>query len=70
VLPPGAATMDDCCRIAERLYGGAPSPLPLTIGFLEIVSDEELHVTAVYTASASDGTGLDLQVVPIPGKLT
>jgi hypothetical protein len=24
VLPPHAATMDDCCRIAELLYGGAP----------------------------------------------
>ena len=56
VLPSGAATMDDCCRIAELLYGGVPATaMPLTVGFLEIVSDEELHVTAVYTASNSEG---------------
>ncbi len=39
--------MDDCCRIAELLYGGVPgSSIPLTVGFLEIISDQELHVTA------------------------
>ncbi|GAA2460048.1 hypothetical protein GCM10010191_95560 [Actinomadura vinacea] len=71
VLPPGAATMDDCCRIAELLYGGIPqSPMPATAGFVEIVSDVELHVTAVYTASDLEGHGLSFQVETIPGKLT
>jgi len=70
VLPAGAATMDDCCRIAELLYGGAGSAMPLTVGFLEIVSDQELHVTAVYTASDPEGKGLSFEVETIPGKLT
>jgi hypothetical protein len=71
VLPSGAATMDDCCRIAEMLYGGVPeSTMPLTIGFLEIVSDQELHVTAVYTASDLQGHGLSFDVQTVPGKLT
>lgn len=71
VLPSGAATMDDCCRIAELLYGGVPATaMPLTVGFLEIVSDQELHVTAVYTASNSEGHGLSFNVLTVPGKLT
>jgi hypothetical protein len=71
VLPSGAATMDDCCRIAELLYGGAlTTAMPLTIGFLEIISDQELHVTAVYTASDSEGHGLSVNVLNVPGKLT
>jgi hypothetical protein len=71
VLPSGAATMDDCCRIAELLYGGVPgSGMPLTVGFLEIISDQELHVTAVYTASDPHGNGLSFDVQTVPGKLT
>jgi hypothetical protein len=63
--------MDDCCRIAELLYGGVPgSGMPLTVGFLEIISDQELHVTAVYTASDPHGNGLSLDVQTVPGKLT
>jgi hypothetical protein len=71
VLPSGAATMDDCCRIAEVLYGGVPgSAMPPTVGFLEIVSDQELHVTAVYTASDLQNHGLSIDVHTVPGKLT
>lgn len=46
------ATMDDCNRIGELLWGagGIPTPFPLTIGFLVIQSTVELDVTAVYTA--------------------
>jgi len=63
VLPSGTATMDDCCRIAEMLYGGVPqSSMPLTVGFLEIISDQELHVTVVYTASDPHGHGLNFDV--------
>jgi hypothetical protein len=48
------ATMDDCNRIGELLWGpaGIPSPFPLTIGFLLIQSTVELDVTAVYTSQA------------------
>jgi hypothetical protein len=70
VLPSGAATMDDCCRIAELLYGGSGSAMPLTVGFLEIVSDVELHVSAVYTSSDLHGNGLSFEVETVPGKLT
>ncbi|MEP7013694.1 MAG: hypothetical protein ABJC13_25515 [Acidobacteriota bacterium] len=50
-LAPGNATMDDCNRIGELIYGSpVPFPYPLTIGFMVIQSVYELDVTAVYTA--------------------
>jgi len=49
-LPYGNATMDDCNRIAELIWGAVPSPYPLTIGFLIVGSTVELDVTSVYTA--------------------
>jgi hypothetical protein len=71
VLQPGIATMDDCCRIAELLYGAEPaSPMALTVGFLEIISDQELTVTAVYTASDSKGNGLSIDVQTVPYRLS
>ncbi len=70
VLPAGAATMDDCCRIAELLYGAVPgSGMPATVGFLHIVSDVELQVTAVYTATDPHGNGLSVAVEPVAGQL-
>jgi hypothetical protein len=55
-LPAHAATMDDCRRLAELHYGAPPEgSLPLTVGFLEIVSTQQLVVTAVYTATGADG---------------
>jgi hypothetical protein len=69
VLPPQTATMDDCCRIAELLLGGsAPSPIPLTIGFLEITASAEIAVTAVYTASGPKSGGISLSVEQITGR--
>lgn len=47
-----SATMDDCNRIAELLWGAVPTPFPLTIGYLVITSTHELDVTAVYTSQA------------------
>jgi len=46
------ATMDDCNRIAELIYGvgAVPTPMPLLIGFLVLESNVDLSVTAVYTA--------------------
>lgn len=55
-LRPHEATMDDCRRLAELHYGvPAEGKLPLTIGFLEIVSNQQLVVTAVYTATGVNG---------------
>ena len=69
VLPPQTATMDDCCRIAELLFGGeAASPVPITIGFLEITASGPLAVTAVYTTTGLDSVGVSIeveQIVPI-----
>jgi hypothetical protein len=68
-LPGFSATMDDCCRIAELLLGApAPSPLSLTIGFLEITSDQELSVTAVYTASNLKAGSISIDVEQIQAK--
>jgi len=68
-LPPRTATMDDCCRIAELLFGGAaPSPMPLTIGFLEIVATGDVAVTAVYTASDLKSGSVSIDVGQIKGR--
>jgi hypothetical protein len=70
ILPPHSATMDDCCRIAELLLGAAAQgPAPLTIGFLEIVSPVELSITAVYTATGSNGKNVSIDVEQIEAKI-
>src|SRR5262245_6425903 len=67
VLPPLAATMDDCCRVAEMLP--APSgETPLTIAILSIVSQLELSVSAVYTANPLSGDGISIDVEYIPSR--
>jgi hypothetical protein len=66
VLPPQTATMDDCCRIAELLFGGEPtSPMPITIGFLEITASGPIAVTAVYTSAGLDSAGVSIEVEQI-----
>lgn len=65
-LPPASATMDDCCRIAELLLGAAPSgDMPLTVGILAILSNLELSVAVVYTATplGSDRISIDVEYV-------
>jgi hypothetical protein len=69
VLPPNTATMDDCCRIAELLYGAPVHPLPLTIGYLEIVSSEDLAVDAVYTVTGLEGGGVSIDVERVEAKI-
>ena len=67
ILPPLAATMDDCCRIAEML----PPPsgeAGLTIAILSIVSQLELSVSAVYTANPLSGDGISIDVEYIPSR--
>jgi hypothetical protein len=68
-LPPLAATMDDCCRIAEMLLGAAPNgETPLTIGILTILSLAELSVSAVYTANPLTGDGISIDVEYVPPR--
>ena len=68
-LPPLGATMDDCCRIAELLLGAPPSgETGLTIAILTIVSQFELSVSAVYTASPLSGDGISIDVEYIPSR--
>ena len=63
-LPAHSATMDDCCHIREVLLGAPPvGSTPITIGFLEILSDVELAVSAVYTVSDLKGNGVNMNVV-------
>lgn len=66
ILPPQTATMEDCCRITELLFGGeAASPMPVTIGFLEITSNGPIAVTAVHTATGLDSAGVSIEVEQI-----
>ncbi|MDP9121710.1 MAG: hypothetical protein M3O15_10155 [Acidobacteriota bacterium] len=70
LLPAGFATMDDCCRINELLFDSAPpAGQPLNVGFLEIVSNVELKVTAVYTATDLDSKSVSIEVEEIPFRL-
>ena len=69
-LPPLGATMDDCCRIAELLLGAPPSgDMALTIAILTLVSQFELSVSAVYTASPLSGDGISIDVEYIASRL-
>jgi hypothetical protein len=66
VLPAQAATMDDCCRIGELLFGGDPAtPLPITIGFVEFTSSAPIAVNAVYTARGLESSGVSIDVEQI-----
>lgn len=64
-LPPQTATMDDCCRLAELLKLPMNLNGPLLIGFLEIISDVPLTVTAVYTASGLRDESVSIDVEQI-----
>jgi hypothetical protein len=69
ILPPLAATMDDCCRIAELLLGAPPSgDTGLTIALLTVLSLVELSVSAVYTANPLSGDGISIDVEYIPSR--
>ena len=68
-LPPHTATMDDCCRLTELLLGApSGSAMPISIGFLEIISRYPLNITAVYTVSDPKSGSVDIDVEQIPGK--
>lgn len=62
-LAPGSVTLYDGGVLADALHGGeAPDPLPSTTGLLELTSDAELAVTAVYTCTNPWGREPSLQV--------
>lgn len=68
-LSPNNATMDDCCRIHHLLFDAEPLVKPsLTIGFMEIISDLDLQVTAVYTATDLDNRSISIDVESITPK--
>ncbi|MGH9719594.1 MAG: hypothetical protein ACRD8O_05240, partial [Bryobacteraceae bacterium] len=68
ILPPHTATMDDCCRLGELLFGAAQSgATPLTIGILEIISPQELNVTAVYSVAGLASGAVDMDVEQVRG---
>ena len=69
MLPPDTATMDDSFRIGELVYGSPPpQPLPLTIGYLEIVSTLPLAVDAVYTVTDRKRRSIAIDVERIEGR--
>lgn len=69
VLPPRSATMDDCCRLGELLFGAAaPSSGPLTTGILEIVSTSEVAVTVVYTVTDPKSGSVSMDIEQIQGR--
>ena len=69
VLPPNTATFDDCVRLAQLLYGGPPpQPVPLMIGFLEIVSARPVAVDAVYTVGDRAGRTVSIDVERVEGR--
>jgi hypothetical protein len=67
-LPPNTATMDDSFRIADLVNGSPPQPLPLTTGYLEIVSTLPLAVDAVYTVSDRERQSIAIDVSRIEGR--
>jgi hypothetical protein len=70
VLPPHSATMDDCCRLAELLLGApAGADLPLTTGFLEIMSNRPVSITAVYTVTDLKSGSVSIDVEQIEERL-
>jgi hypothetical protein len=61
-LPPDTATLDDCCSL------GGPFNFSLSqinIGFLELVSNVALNVTAVYTATDLRAASISIDVQSI-----
>jgi hypothetical protein len=73
-LPDDGATMMDCNGIWELLNPGTtpPAPMPLTIGYLVIVSPADLDVVSVTTATTStsnlEPAGIALETVAVEGK--
>jgi hypothetical protein len=78
ILPPDGATMDDCTALWQMAYPGTvpPTPMPLFIGYLVLLSPLDLDVDAVYTAESlapgatgdEQSTGMSIDVERVNGK--
>jgi hypothetical protein len=75
MLGPDYAMMDDCNNLWTIIYPDValPSPMPVFIGYLVILSPQELDIDAVYTANApgdltKDPTGVSIDVERVTGK--
>jgi hypothetical protein len=75
ILGPDYAMMDDCNNLWTIIYPdlALPSPMPVFIGYLVILSPLELDVDAVYTANApgdltKEPTGVSIDVERVTGK--
>jgi len=56
-------------RIGQLLYGSPPpQPLPLTVGFLELVNTAPLAVDVVYSATGPSGRTLTMDVQRVKGR--
>ncbi len=71
----GTAMMDDCNNLWTIIYPGAPvpSPMPVFIGYLVILSPIDLDVDVVYTANAPGDlatapSGVSIDVERVTGK--
>jgi len=74
-LGPDYAMMDDCNNLWTIIYPDValPSPMPVFIGYLVILSPLELDVDVVYTANApgdlaKEPTGVSIDVERVTGK--
>jgi hypothetical protein len=74
-LGPDYAMMDDCNNLWAIIYPSVPlpSPMPVFIGYLVILSPLELDVDVVYTANAPGDlavapTGVSIDVERVTGK--
>ncbi len=68
-------TMDDCNNLWKYSFPAGPPPgqMPLTIGYLVVLSPVELDIDAVYTANAPgnlaiEPTGVSIDVERVTGK--
>ena len=62
-----SATMDDCCKITEKLKEEKADE-QLKIGFVEIVSPEPIEVYAVYTVTDLEQMNPSVNVVQVEAK--
>jgi hypothetical protein len=74
-LPNDGATMDDCTSIWELANPGIspPTPMPLMVGYVVILSPFNLDVVSVMTATPAAGAGqapggIALETVDVIGK--
>jgi hypothetical protein len=74
IMGPDEAMLDDCNNLWATSYGAPlPSPMPVFIGYLVILSPTELDVDVVYTANAPGDlttapTGVSIDVERVTGK--